>query len=281
VNVGDVVGIVGTGLIGGSIGLRARHEGAHTIGYDDDGDALAAALHAGAIGEAVSREEVYARADTVVIAAHLDATVAELKRLRAEAPLAVALLVDVASVKVPVCAAAGRLARFVATHPMAGSERSGAAAARADLFDRRSWAYVPSNDSLLDARARSFISSLGAAPIAVAALEHDRVVALTSHLPQVVAWAYARQARQRAGETFDRLTGATARELLRVGASGVTMWRDVLRANRTNVAPELRTLGLALLDAAEQLDLGNPEPSLQLDRSKAGLTRERPPDILP
>jgi prephenate dehydrogenase len=262
VTTGSTIGIVGTGLIGGSIGLRAGREGARAIGYDEDPGALAAALNAGAIAEGVTRGELYARADTVVIAAHLDATVAEVKRLRAQRTVRATLIVDVASVKAPVCAAAGTLASFVATHPMAGSEGSGAAAARADLFDGRIWAYIPSGDSLLDERARAFIVWQGAAPFAVAAAEHDRIVALTSHVPQLVAWAYARQARAHAGETFDQLTGATARELLRVGASGVAMWRDILRANGSNVAPELRALGLALLEAADHLSHGNVEAAL-------------------
>ncbi|MGA8535002.1 MAG: prephenate dehydrogenase/arogenate dehydrogenase family protein [Candidatus Tumulicola sp.] len=258
-----IVGIVGTGLIGGSIGLRARREGAWTIGFDNDPAALAAAFDAGAIAEAVSRDELYARADTVVMAAYLGATVTELERLAREGSHRATLIVDVASVKVPVCAAGHGVRHFVATHPMGGSERGGAAAARADLFDARIWAYVPSLDPALDARARAFIASQGARPLAIEAVEHDRIVGFTSHLPQVLAWAYARHAAPRASEAFTLLGGAASRELLRVGASGSAMWLDVLRANRANVAPALERLGAALVEAGTHLSAGNVEAALK------------------
>jgi prephenate dehydrogenase len=236
----QVVGIFGTGLIGGSIGLRLRAAGTRAIGYDADAQALDEARRVGAIDEAVTHEELYAQADTIVIAVHLDGTLSEIARLSARPPERVQLIVDVASVKRPVCAAAERLARFVATHPMAGSERSGAAAARADLFESRTWAYVPSAGAGLDERARSFIASLGGVPFAIGAEEHDRIVAFTSHVPQLLAWAYADQARERFGDACEPLAGAAARELLRLGRSEMTMWREILRANRANVARELR-----------------------------------------
>ncbi len=279
-NAGAIVGIVGTGLIGGSIGLRTRRQGARTIGYDDRREASTAALNAGAIEESTSREELYARADIVVIAAHLDATIAEIERLRLQPPLRAGLIVDVASVKGPVCAAARSLPSFVATHPMAGSERSGAGSARADLFEGCTWAYVASGNAPLDERARAFIGSQGATPFAVGAAEHDRIVALTSHLPQLLGWAYARRVRKRASESLNRLMGATARELLRVGASETGMWGDVLRANAANLAPELQALGQSLIEAGERLSQGDTEAVLQI-RPASGLTQESPPDILP
>ncbi|HVA33509.1 MAG TPA: prephenate dehydrogenase/arogenate dehydrogenase family protein, partial [Candidatus Baltobacteraceae bacterium] len=180
-----VVGIFGTGLIGGSIGMRARRDGALVVGHDVSPGMLAQALEVGAIDLAATRDELYARAGTVVIAAPPEATMAEVQRLRSGAAPRATLIVDVASVKAPVVEAANGMKAFVATHPIAGSERSGVRAARADLFERRTWAYVPTGDTRLDARARAFITSLGAAAFAVDAHEHDRIVALTSHLVQV------------------------------------------------------------------------------------------------
>ena len=278
-NAGEIVGIVGTGLIGASIGLRARREGARTIGYDELHEASTAALHAGAIEESASLDELYARADIVVIACHLGATLAEIERLLAQPPVRAALILDVASVKAPVCAAARALPNFVATHPMAGSERSGAASGRADLFEGRTWAFVPSGDASLDLRAREFIGSQGAAPFAVGAAEHDRTVALTSHLPQLLGWVYASRIRERESERLEPLTGATARELLRVGTSGTDMWGDILRTNAANVAPELRAIGKLLLEAAEDLSHGDVAAVLRI--RPFGLTQESPPDILP
>jgi prephenate dehydrogenase len=252
-----VVGIVGTGLIGGSIGMRARRNGATVLGYDCDPAALDEALAVGAIDVTASRDELYARADTIVLAMHLEATLGELERLRRRGSMRAGLVVDVASVKTPLCVFTGAMARFVATHPMAGSQSAGARAARADLFDGRTWAYVSSNDGPLDTRAREFIAACGGVPLAVTAAEHDQIVAFTSHLPQLIAWSYAAQAHDRETDTFGALKGATSRELFRLAESGFEMWRDILRANGRNVEPELRKLGMSLVEAADRLRAGD------------------------
>jgi prephenate dehydrogenase len=251
-----VVGIVGVGGIGGSIGMRARRDGALVVGYDRAAGALATALEVGAIDFAATREELYARAGTVVIAAYVDGTIAELEALKTDAPVRASLLIDVASVKAPVAAAGRGVARFVPTHPMAGTERSGVRAARPDLFEGRTWAYVPVGDPLLEARAKAFIGALGAVPLAIEADEHDRIVALTSHLPQLIASTYASLLADRQSPELEALTGATARELLRLGASGFAMWQEIFRANAGNVEPALRALGQALLRSADALQAG-------------------------
>lgn len=255
----DVVGIVGTGLIGGSIGMRARRNGAYVVGHDDDPTAAAGALAVGALDAVVTRDELYARADTVVIAAHLAGTIAEIARLRGGSRVRAGLILDVASVKVPVCKAAEGLANFVATHPMAGSQRRGAAFATPTLFDGRTWAYVPHHDPGLAGRAFRWLATLGGLPLAIEPGEHDRIVAYGSHLPQILAWIYARRASERDGENGRRLAGAAARELLRLGTAEWDMWPDVLRNNARNVVPELRGLGAALLEAADWLGAGELE----------------------
>lgn len=252
----NVVGIVGTGLIGGSVGMRVRRNGGFVVGYDADAGALAQALEVGAIDFGATRDELYARAGTVVIAAHVDATIAELQRLNSEGPIRATLVMDVASVKRPIVAAAGKLANFVATHPMAGREKCGVRAARADLFDGKTWAYVAGSDSQLNGRARAFIASLGAAPLIVDAEEHDRVVALSSHAVQVLAWAFASRARSLDSDVLHALAGTAARELVRLGNSPLPMWREILAANAENAAPELRAMGEALLRAADAVDSG-------------------------
>jgi prephenate dehydrogenase len=236
-----IVGIIGTGLIGGSIGLRARQNGFRVVGYDANDGASDAALHAGAIHENVSRGALLASADAVVIAVPVDAAVGEIAALRESPEIRAALVIDVSSVKAPIATAAHGLANFVGTHPMAGSERSGAPAARADLFEGRPWLYVPPGNAALEARAREFIESMGAVPSAVDASEHDRVVALTSHLPQLLAFAFARRVRA-LGETAEPMCGPVARELLRLGDSNPCMWNPIFSANRANIEEELRAL---------------------------------------
>lgn len=242
-----VVGIVGTGLIGGSIGMRARRDGALVVGYDPDAGALAQALEVGAIDFGATRDELYARAGIVVIAPHVDATIAEIEHLKKEGPIRATLVIDVASVKAPIVAAASGLANFVATHPMAGREKSGVRAARADLFDAKTWAFVSSGDGHLDGRARAFIASMGARARDVDATEHDRIVALSSHAIQVLAWAYKERAAGIDEETLLALSGTAARELLRLGESPAKMWREILAANASNVDPHLRAIAEKLL----------------------------------
>jgi prephenate dehydrogenase len=235
----SVLGVIGTGLIGASIGLRARAAGTYVMGCDARDEAAAEAAANGAIDRAVSWEELVEASDTIVVAAYLSGTLETIERLRLEPPRKAALILDVASVKAPVVAAADGLAPFVATHPMAGSERSGPSAARADLFEAATWAYVPSGEGARDERARRFIGMMGANAYAVDADEHDRIVALTSHLPQLIAWCYARVVTRddpRAGV----LCGPVARELLRLGGMSDAMWRDVLHANAVRIEPALR-----------------------------------------
>lgn len=246
-----VLGIFGVGLIGGSIGLRSRHNGLRVIGYDSDPSALEEARGAGAIDSVADRDELSRQADVLVIAAHLGATMSEIERLRDRGDSACALILDVASVKEPVVAAARGLKNFVATHPMAGGERSGARAARADLFEGRTWACMPSGDAQLDARASDFIASLGGRPIAMSAQEHDRIVSITSHVPQVFAYRYARLLHEEPGA--ERLCGPVARELLRIARMDSAMWREIFCANAANVERNLRRLAAELEAAADDL----------------------------
>jgi len=241
------VGIFGVGAIGGSIGLRARKNGARVIGADCDSTALESAREVGAIDDIARADELPTIVDVLVLAAHLQPTLDEIERLKSIGGSMPSLVIDGSSVKAPVVHAASGLKNFVATHPMAGTERSGPTAARADLFDGRTWAYVPSGDDALDERARTFIESMGAVPFAISAEDHDRAVAMTSHVPQIVAWCYAKLLRDQ-GADAEKLCGPVARELLRISGMSSTMWQDILRANAANIEPQLREL-IRKLDA--------------------------------
>lgn len=246
------IGIFGVGAIGGSIGLRARSNGARVVGTDRDDAVLEEARRLGAIDAAATARELPSMASVLVIAAHLEPTLREIERLTSVRQEQLALVIDVASVKLPVVRAAAGLRNFVATHPMAGTEQSGVAAARRDLFEGRTWAYVPAQDDDLNSRVHAFIASMGAIPFAVSAQEHDRVVALTSHLPQIVASCYAKLLRA-GGSDAEKLSGPVARELLRVSGMSFAMWRDILEANAGNIEPALRALVRQLDSAAVAL----------------------------
>jgi prephenate dehydrogenase len=250
------VGIAGTGLLGASIGLRSRSLGSDVQGWDLDPEHAQAALAVGALDRvAAGFEELAARSDVLVIAAPLDATLGLIDRLRACAPPS-RLILDVASLKVPVVERARGLDRFFATHPIAGSERSGARAAAAGLFEDAIWTFVPSGEPegpLLD-----FIAAMGARPMAVDAQEHDRTLAVTSHLPQILGTAFAQNLGARLGDPLVRaLCGPGAASSARLGGSPWSMWSSLLGgpAGRA-AAQEVRNLCDVLAQAATELESG-------------------------
>lgn len=253
-----VLGIVGTGLIGASIGLAARAHGWRVIGYDRSAEAAEEAVACGAIDRTCDRATVYAESTAVAIAAYVDATLEELGTLSRELPQTPELLFDVASVKGPIARAGAALPQFVPTHPMAGSERGGASAACADLFAERTWAYIERDDAHALSLLREIIALCGARAVAIRdADEHDRIVAYTSHLPQLLASAFSARANdQRAvfGAELDALCGPAARELRRLGRSDFALWRDIFRHNASNVARDARALARTLDDLAAHLE---------------------------
>jgi prephenate dehydrogenase len=258
-----LLGILGTGLIGASVGLAGRRAGHDTLGWDPDASACQTALDVGAIERSArSAETLAAEADVIVVAAPLPATLALLHAFP-PAPRAV-LVTDVASVKAPVVAAAAGLRNFVAGHPLAGSERSGPAAASADLFQGRVWAYVPPRERALEDRAREFIESLGARPLAIEAERHDAIVAFTSHLPQVASSALgAMLARSAQDPLAAALSGSGMRSMTRLAGSSWEMWEGILAANAAPVAQEVRALADILRSVADGLEAGDYAPAAE------------------
>jgi prephenate dehydrogenase len=233
------LGIIGTGMIGGSIGMAARARGWEVRGYDRDPVVARCAIDLHAIDRNAERDDIYESCDVVAIAAHVDATVEEVRSLHGRTFRADQLVIDVASVKEPIAFAASGIDAFVPTHPMAGSERSGPTGARADMFEGRTWCYIPVRDTARTERACAFITELGARAVAIRdAEEHDRIVALTSHLPQRIAYAFTElvdELARRDPAAVDALCGPVARELLRIGRSSMAMWSDIFAANEENI----------------------------------------------
>jgi len=244
------LGVAGVGLIGGSIALRARERGRRVIGFDLDPRAAALVDEV-----APSLDALGERARTLVLALPLDATLEAIRRLRGRSDYD--LVLDVASVKVPVAEAAHGWAPFVATHPIAGAETAGPAAARADLFEGRTWAYVPAGDAQAAAavdRARAFIETMGGRAFPVEAAAHDRALALTSHLPQVVVSVLA--ALVAGGEPPPELAGPGLASTLRLAGSPWSLWEPIVRANAEPLAALLRELGGRLQGLAADLQAG-------------------------
>jgi prephenate dehydrogenase len=245
------LGIIGTGLIGASIGLTARSRGWEVVGCDRDPAAAAGALRAEAIERVSERDEIYTSCDAVVIAAHVSGTLEEIAGLRRRPLRNDQVILDVASVKAPIARATADIETFVPTHPMAGAERRGPDAARADLFTGRVWCYVPTQSAAHTAQAVAFVEVLGAKAVAVEAEQHDAIVALTSHLPQLLAYAFSERVNDRGaseGEIVDALCGPAARELLRLGRSSPQMWDEIFAENRDALEREVQHFRKALDD---------------------------------
>jgi prephenate dehydrogenase len=255
------LGIAGTGLIGASIGLRARTLGFHVTGADAQVERAERARARGALDTVIADPAALAAiVDTLVVAMPLDAACAFLAAFPREQRRA-RLILDVASLKVPILQAAAGIPGFVATHPIAGSEASGPDAALADLFTDRIWAIVPGDDAAALAGAKAFVERLGSEVLLVDAAEHDRILAFTSHVPQVLAVALGSQLQGRLGNPAVRLLcGSGIRSMTRLGGSSWPMWEPLLAAAAPEVAQEVRRLAAILSDVALALDRGDLAP---------------------
>ena len=187
------VRIVGAGLLGASIGLGLRSKGVDTIVHDSSPGALSLAIDYGA-GRAVKDTDDPA---LIVVAVPPDLTAAVIAQELAAFPDAI--VTDVASVKaLPLAelrASGADISRYVGGHPLAGRERGGAISARADLFVGRPWVIATGNgeSTAMVGVIEDLVLDLDAIPVHMTAEEHDRSVALVSHVPQVVASLLAKQ----------------------------------------------------------------------------------------
>ena len=257
--------IVGIGLIGGSIGLSAKATNAatHIIGIEPDASTWADALATGAVDEITDDLAAGVQnAELVILAAPVAAILDLLPRL---APLlrADAVVSDTGSVKGAI-AEVGNLAlggQFIPGHPMAGGELGGVRQARADLFRGATWAITPADEADTGAvgRVAAFVSALGAVPLILAPGEHDAAVALTSHLPHVLAYALSAMARRQAGDgdVVHRLTAGSWVGATRVAAADPAQWATICYENRAALAPLLDALAGDLREAAALLRAGD------------------------
>ena len=254
---GPVV-VVGAGLLGTSIGLALAARGVRVLLDDLDPQHLRTATGLGAGAPASAHPGDVSTAQLVVVAVppdHVaDAVVAALQQTRA-------VVTDVGSVKsAPLRSVADQvsteeLSRYVGSHPMAGSERSGPLAASGRLFDGRPWAIAPHATSSPDAVAavEGLVAACGAQPFHFDPAAHDEAVARTSHLPHVMAALVAGRLVDAPAEHL-ALSGQGVRDVTRVAAGDPSLWEQILSANTAALAGLLRELRGdldALVDALE------------------------------
>jgi prephenate dehydrogenase len=238
------VAIIGVGLIGGSIGLalRSRKLAAQVIGVGRNTHALDQAVQLGAIHSSTTDLEAGVKgAEIVVVCTPVDRVADDVCRAAESAP-ADALITDAGSSKRKLIETVERqpkaAAVFVGAHPLAGSERTGVANARADLLDGRVCVLTPTPRTRLDRtrRALQFWTSLGCRVIEMAPAEHDEILAYTSHLPHAMAAATAASIPL---EWLPLAAGAY-RDVTRVAAADTSLWTAIFRDNR---GPLLKALG--------------------------------------
>jgi len=237
--------VIGTGLIGASVGLAAKRAAdAEVVGYDPEPQALTAAVARGAVDRvAESLAEAVADTELAVIAAPV-AQLAPQVQAVLEASDDECTVTDVGSTKVGVCSAALGSDRFVGGHPVCGSEARGAEHASAELFAGATWFLTPlaTTDPARHRLVHGFVSSLGATPVAVDPAAHDRLVALTSHLPHALANLLVNQAGANRIDGHDPVAaaGGSLRDMTRVAGANPRIWIDIFLEN---AAPVREALG--------------------------------------
>ena len=244
------VRIVGSGLIGTSIGLGLVQRGiaVEMVDSDPSAQALARDLTGG---------EVVVDPDVVVFALPTSVLSEVIQNEIDINPQST--FMDVGSVKnevlLKVKTFSGLSTRFLPTHPMAGREIGGAASARADLFQGRSWILTPEDDCAPESRklVLELITLLGASPIELSALDHDAAVAKISHLPQIAASLVAKQLSGTPAEWME-LAGQGLRDTTRIAGSDEKLWKEIIYSNRNEISELLISLQNDLQQMIDSLD---------------------------
>jgi len=263
--------IIGTGLIGASVGLALREAGfgGHITGMDSNEEERSTALRVRAVSEIKidrsGERHAIEEADVIVLAVPVLAILDWMHKL---APILKPgqLVTDVGSTKLQITQAAAKLfpaggARFLPGHPMAGKESGGAAIAEAGLFRGAMWLFTPAGaePSGLEAEWREWVARFGARTLDLDAARHDEICAWVSHLPQMLSTALAALLEDTFGNDparraeIDAIGGRALRETTRLGASPYSMWRDVAISNTEPVAATLLALEQRLQHIRENL----------------------------
>jgi prephenate dehydrogenase len=255
--------VVGTGLIGASVGLAARRAGVERVsGWDPDSDVLRVAGERDAVEPATSLLAALDGAELVLVAAPVAALPEAVAQVLAAAPDA-ATVTDAGSTKSAVCAAAGADDRFIGGHPICGAETRGPERATAELFEGATWFVTPTAATTpLRLRAvHTFVASLGARPVAIEPGAHDRLVAVTSHLPHALANVllnHAGAARIDGHEPV-HAAGGSLRDMTRIAGANPRIWVDIFLDNRDALVETLgehRRRIQQLEDALQREDAG-------------------------
>lgn len=280
------VAIIGTGLVGGSLGMALREldEVDSVVGYDRDPTTAGRAVERGALDAvAASAADACRGADLVVVATPVNAIVPAVQEALPGVEPGT-LLTDVGSTKARVSIETAAIlaakpgVSFIGGHPMAGSEHDGIEAARPDLFSGAWWVLTPAEntDANLFQKLHRVLSAIGARVMALEPQRHDELMAVISHLPQVTATALMNLAAQKGKEHGGLLALAAGgfRDVTRVAASNPDLWVEICLENREALASELDEFAQRLMDLKSYLKVGD-SAALRQELTTASDARRR------
>lgn len=260
------VAIVGVGLMGGSLGLAARVKAGvrRVVGFSRTPETLRRALEVGAVTEAAdSLEEAVAGADLAFVCTPVRDAAEHVRRAYAAARFG-CVVSDVGSTKSGLMTSLSweQQATCIGGHPLCGAETAGVGNARASLYEGATYFLTPGAHVRHGAFQLlfDFVSALGARPVAIDAAEHDRLMALVSHLPHVLANTLMTQAGVReSGRDALLSTGPSFRDLTRIAGSNRRVWTDIFLENRTALLEALRAFRAGLDEVEDALEAGDAE----------------------
>jgi prephenate dehydrogenase len=252
--------IIGPGLLGGSIALAARRAGGFHVAVWARRAEAVAELEKRAIAEIASTDlaTVVRDADLVILAVPVGAMGALARQIAAVVPSG-AIITDVGSVKAAVVEELSAIfqqrARFVGSHPMAGSEQTGLEAARAGLFDGAACIVTPDShsDAAAVAAVHHFWETLGCRVLELSPAAHDEIVALVSHFPHLLAAALVNLIGEKHAEAFE-FAGPGFRDTTRVASGPPEMWTEILRSNHSAVRAAVEAMIEKLREIVTLLD---------------------------
>jgi prephenate dehydrogenase len=264
------IAILGTGLLGTSVGLALRASGyrGSIVGWNRGEEGARLALEAGAI-DAIAADPIAAarEAEVTLLAVPIYATLDLMKQLTLHLG-GDQLVTDVGSTKARITQLGMEhynqmgCASFLPGHPMAGKERGGAALGDADLFRDRVWLFTDGPGCVRSKRAleliavwRKLVAAMGSKCIDIDPMRHDEMVAWVSHLPQFLATALSALLQEKVGDApeLKDVGGRALSEMTRLGASPYTMWRDIAATNTEAVAAAIFALEQRLAHLRENL----------------------------
>jgi prephenate dehydrogenase len=267
--------VVGTGLVGTSVALAATRIGTRTRGFDVDRGVLEGSAARSALHPASSLAEAVADAELVVVAVPVGSAPGVVREVL-DAATEDTIVTDVASTKRPLASVTDP--RFVPGHPVAGGVTGGPARAAADLFDAATWFLTPTDASSAQGveLVERFVVSLGARPFRTEADAHDRLLALTSHLPHALANVLMLRVAGAAADDDAPLAfaGASLQEMTRLAGANAVVWSDIFLGNADEIAAALDGFRASLDELEQALRTGDRD-SIEATIATAASARER------